>query len=270
MQTIISTSDLTIENEYFTGDIGALSIHPDGRPYGTFRTSTVLAEGARIHFMNCVFENTAGPGKEAGQAIALYLDGDDIRLTDCILRGHQDTLFLAPLPEKEVIKDGFLGPKQYTQRTHRSFLFKGCRIEGGVDFIFGGATAVFEECEFVNVEPGYVFAPCTPKEIDRGFLAKGCKFLCTDNVMPKSCYIARPWRQYGKVRLEDCYLGEHMHPEGFADWSGRGEGGTVVFEEYGSFGPGASGAKRPAWVRSGADPKNCFISNASPVVKNYK
>jgi pectinesterase len=98
--------------------------HKDGRPYHTFRTYTVLVDGNDITFKNCTFENTAGPGEvKSGQAIALYLDGDDIHLENCILKGHQDTLFLAPLPEKEREMDGFLGPKQFTPRTMRSFLF---------------------------------------------------------------------------------------------------------------------------------------------------
>ena len=112
----------------------------DGRPYGTFRAYTLLVDGDRLEFRNCVFENTSGPQAQAGQAPALYLDGDGIRLTDCVLRGHQDTLFLAPLPEKEIIPGGFLGPKQFAPRKNHTVYFKNCLIEGGIDFIFGGAT----------------------------------------------------------------------------------------------------------------------------------
>ena len=142
MSYSIIGSDISIEGQTYSGATGALAIHPDGRPYHTFRTATVLVDGDRVSFKNCRFENTAGPGKEAGQAIALYLDGDDITLEDCILTGHQDTLFLAPLPPKAVQKDGFLGPKQFTPRTPRTYYFKKCRIEGGVDFICGGAGSV--------------------------------------------------------------------------------------------------------------------------------
>ena len=101
MQYLITESDKVFEGEHFTGNIGAEMIHPDGKPYRTFRTQTVLAEGHRLTFKNCTFENTAGPGKLVGQAIALYLDGDDIRLENCTILGYQDSLFLAPLPKKE-------------------------------------------------------------------------------------------------------------------------------------------------------------------------
>jgi pectinesterase len=110
MQYVISDSDRVFEDMHYTGARSALEIHPDGKPYHTFRTATVLVTGKDLTFRRCSFANTAGPGKTAAQAIALYLDGDGIRLEDCILEGHQDTLFLAPLPPKEIQKDGFLGP----------------------------------------------------------------------------------------------------------------------------------------------------------------
>ena len=106
----IHESDLVIEGKTWSAGFFAKMPHPDGRPYGTFRAYTLL------------------------------VDGDGIRLTDCVLRGHQDTLFLAPLPEKEIIPGGFLGPKQFAPRKNHTVYFKNCLIEGGIDFIFGGAT----------------------------------------------------------------------------------------------------------------------------------
>ena len=246
MQYVLSENDRIYRDRSWSNSLGARQIHEDGRPYHTFRTATLLADGDRLLFENCRFENTAGPGAEAGQAIALYLDGDGIVLRNCSIYGHQDTLFLAPLPPKELEKDGFLGPKQFTPRTRRSYLFEGCRIYGGVDFIFGGATALFRDCEFINIEPGYVFAPCTPEDSDTGFTALNCRFLRSspEEVPDGSTYIARPWREFAKVRLENCFLDAHIAAEGFADWNERKA--TVRFEEYGSTGPGAG--KRPDWI----------------------
>lgn len=246
-QIHISESNLTIENKYFAGSHYAREKLDDGTPRGTFRSYSLLVDGDNICFKNCVFENTAGRGKDVGQAIALYLDGDGISLENCIIKGHQDTLFLAPLPEKEIIPGGFIGPKQFTERTRRTFYFKNCRIEGGVDFIFGGASAFFENCEFVSVEEGYVFAPSTPKEVEVGFVAKNCRFTAAEGVAKGSCFIARPWRNYAYVKLEDCYLGEHINTRGFDDWGKIEAHETVRFFESGSFGPGAIGV-RPDYV----------------------
>lgn len=247
-QIHISESNITIENKIYSGSHFAKEIHQDGNKHGTFRTYTVLADGDNITFKGCVFENTAGKGEDVGQALALYLDGDNITLENCILRGHQDTLFLAPLPEKEIIPGGFLGPKQFTERKNRTFFFKNCTIEGGVDFIFGGATAYFENCEFVSVEEGFVFAPSTPENVETGFVAKNCRFTATENVPEKSCYIARPWRDFGAVELINCYLGKHIHPNGFDDWGKTHAHPTVRFTEHGSFGEGAQNTSRPHYV----------------------
>ena len=239
-QIHISESNLTIENEIFTAAHYAKEEMPDGSKRGTFRSYSVLVDGDNVRFKNCVFENSAGRGKDVGQAIALYIDGDGITLENCTLRGHQDTLFLAPLPDKEIIPGGFTGPKQFTERKRRTVYFKNCVIEGGVDFIFGGATAYFKNCEFVSVEVGYVFAPSTPEDVEIGFVAENCRFTCAENIPPRSCYIARPWRDYGAVRLIDCYLGKHIHNDGFDDWGKTHARATVRFSECGSYGEGAS------------------------------
>ena len=248
----ISESDLIIENRTFSGSRYAKEIMPDGSKRGTFRTYTVLVDGNNVCFKNCVFENTAGKGQDVGQAIALYLDGDGITLENCILRGHQDTLFLAPLPDKEIIPGGFTGPKQFTERKRRTVHFKNCIIEGGVDFIFGGATAYFDNCEFVSVEEGYVFAPSTPCDVQVGFVARNCKFNAKEGIGKGSCYIGRPWRNHAYIKLENCYLGEHINQLGFDDWGKTEAHETVRFFERNSYGPGADG-KRPYYVNKRED-----------------
>jgi pectinesterase len=245
-QIHISESDLVIENKVFSGAYYARELMADGSKRGTFRSYTLLVDGNNICFKNCVFENTAGRGEDVGQAIALYLDGDGISLENCTLKGHQDTLFLAPLPSKEIIPGGFTGPKQFSERTRRVFHFKNCVIEGGVDFVFGGATAYFEDCEFVNVEVGYVFAPSTPEDVDVGFVCKNCKFTANEGIEKGSCFIARPWRNHGYVRLENCHLGEHINPRGFDDWGKIEAHKTMRFFEINSYGPGANG-ERPSY-----------------------
>ena len=247
-QVHISESNIVIENQTFNAGYYAKEDMPDGTKRGTFRSYSVLVDGDNICFKNCVFENTAGKGCDVGQAIALYIDGDGISLENCLLRGHQDTLFLAPLPDKEIIPGGFIGPKQFTERKRRTVHFKNCVIEGGVDFIFGGATAYFDDCEFVSVEEGYVFAPSTPADVSVGFVARNCRFTASDGVAKGSCFIARPWRNYAYLKLENCYLGEHINPRGFDDWGKIEAHETVRFFELDSIGPGSKGI-RPEYVR---------------------
>ena len=245
----ISESDRIITGQNYQGNLSARMIHEDGKPYHTFRTYTVLADGDHLTFRNCTFINDAGRGSDVGQAIALYLDGDDIHLEHCILKGHQDTLFLAPLPEKEREADGFLGLKQFEPRTMRRFYFTDCLIEGGVDFIFGGAEAYFDRCEFRSNEKGYVFAPNTPEGAETGFVARNCRFTCTEEVADQSCYIARPWRDYAKVTIENSQLDRHIVKEGWSGWRNDQAEPTTEFVEINSYGPGADDIARPSWVK---------------------
>jgi len=247
-QVILSTDNSVYTGETWSGDLYAGMIHEDGRPYHTFRTYTVLADGNHMTFRNCTFENNAGVYRDAGQAIALYLDGDDIVLENCTMKGFQDTLFLAPLPEKEIQKDGFLGPKQTLKRTDRTFVFRNCLIEGTVDFIFGGATARFYDCEFRSVGKGWVFAPSTPAHVKEGFTAINCRFTAAEGVEDGSCFIARPWRNYGMVSLVNCELGAHIHPRGWDDWNKKEAHETMRFSEKGSFGPGYVPSERSEYV----------------------
>ena len=151
--------------------------------------------------------------------------------------------------EKEIIPGGFLGPKQLAPRKDHTVYFKNCLIEGGIDFIFGGATAYFDNCEFRSVEPGFVFAPSTPEHVKEGFVARNCRFTRTENVADGSCHIARPWRNYAKVRIEDCFLDAHIAREGFHDWNKPEARETMEFTEIRSFGPGACPEGRPDYVK---------------------
>ncbi len=239
-QSVIGFSDRTIEGKTFTNACGALEMHPDGKPYHTFRTATLLVNGKNLSFKNCIFENTAGSGKTAGQALALYCDGDGLEFSDCTLRGFQDTLFLAPLPPKEIQKDGFIGPGQVKPRTPRHVVFRHCYIEGSVDFIFGGAWGEFFDCEFRSLEPGYVFAPSTPEGQEHGMVATNCTFTAAPGLPERSVYLGRPWRDYARCELIDCTMGSHIKTEGWSDWNKPAARENAYFYERGSKGPGAS------------------------------
>ncbi len=239
-QSVIGFSDDVIDGKTFTNACGAVEIHPDGKPFHTFRTATLLVNGDNLTFRNCTFENTAGSGKTAGQALALYCDGDGLAFENCRLLGFQDTLFLAPLPPKEIQKDGFLGPGQVKPRTPRHVIFRNCYIEGSVDFVFGGAWGEFFDCEFKSVEPGYVFAPSTPEGQEHGFVVTNGTFTAGPGVDDESVYIGRPWRDYARCELIDCTLGSHIKREGWSDWNKPAARENAYFAERGSKGPGAS------------------------------
>ncbi len=226
-------------------DDGAYFMLPDGMKRGTFRTATLLVDAPHVTLQNLTVENDAAPRNEVGQAVALYVDADDFTCENCRLIGHQDTLFTAPLPPKEIEKNGFIGPKQHAPRIPQRHVYRRCLIEGNVDFIFGGAAAWFENCEIRSVdESGYATAASTPEGQKYGYVFHSCRF--THNGIPDGCtYLGRPWRNFAKTVLLNCELGSHIHPEGFHDWGKQAAHETMFYAEYGSFGPGAQGQRAP-------------------------
>ena len=129
------------------GDGGKLP-HKDGRPTHTFRSYTAFFSGETLCVEDMTIENDAGPGAKAGQAVAAYVDSTRAVFRRVKLLGSQDTLFCAPLPEKEREKDGFLGPRSLAPRKPTAQYYTDCEIAGDIDFIFGGGDALFENCSF--------------------------------------------------------------------------------------------------------------------------
>ena len=133
------------------GDGGKLP-HPDGRPTHTFRSYTAFFSGGSVTVEDLTIANDAGPGSAVGQAIAAYVDAEKAVFRRVRLLGNQDTLFCAPLPEAEREKDGFLGPRKFAPRRPSAQYYQSCEIAGDIDFIFGGADALFEQCILRTVD----------------------------------------------------------------------------------------------------------------------
>lgn len=218
----------TADGVRIVGSLGAKMPSGDGSgidgKLGTFRTYTVLVDADDVRLENLTIVNDAGDGREVGQAIALYADGDRLVVDTCCITGRQDTLFLGPLPPREVKPGGFIGPKQFAPRRVGRQYFRRCRIEGDVDFIFGGACAYFEGCEIRSLNRnmdvnGYVTAASTPEGEPYGFVFHGCSFTAAQDVAPDSVYLGRPWREWAQTVLIDCWLGQHIKREGWWDWA---------------------------------------------------
>lgn len=230
------------------GDGGKLP-HPDGRPTHTFRSYTAFFSGETLRVEDLTIENDAGPGARAGQALAAYVDSARASFSHVRLLGSQDTLFCAPLPEKEREKDGFLGPRTFAPRRATAQYYQNCEIAGDIDFIFGGADALFEQCTLRTVDNhiphSYITAPSGPAD-GLGFVFWDCDFV--SDCPAGTIYLGRPWRPTGKTAVLDCRLGAHISPEGFIGWNDRTDTDLAQFVEAGSSGEGA--APRPAWVHT--------------------
>ncbi|MFA9377746.1 MAG: pectinesterase family protein [Lachnotalea sp.] len=240
------------ESTIITYDYYAKMTMEDGLARRTFRTYSVFLDGKDFTAQNLTFVNSAGLGKEVGQAIAVYAEGDLLTFKNCAFLGSQDTLFTGPLPPKVVEPGGFTGPKEFAPRINSHQLYENCYIRGDIDFIFGSATAYFDNCEIFsqNIDHevnGYVTAPSTPEGQEFGYIFNHCHF--TSNCPDESVYLGRPWRNFAKAVFLNCEIDAHIKKEGFHDWNKLDAHQTTYFAEYNNYGPGANPANREPWVK---------------------
>lgn len=104
----------TADSVRIVGSLGAKMPSGDGSgidgKLGTFRTYTVLVDADDVRLENLTIVNDAGDGREVGQAIALYADGDRLVVDACCITGRQDTLFWARCPRAKSNRADSLGP----------------------------------------------------------------------------------------------------------------------------------------------------------------
>ena len=225
------------ENTVITYDKYAEQLWP-GRDFkvGTSGSATIYIHASYITFENLTFENTAGEGKEIGQAVAVFTDGDFLFFKGCRFLANQDTLYTY----------GRYGKDGGIKRNY----FLDCYIEGTTDFIFGPSIAYFENCHIHSKKNSYVTAASTLEGQKYGYVFRNCKLTAAPGI--EKCYLGRPWGAYAKTVFIDCELGAHILPEGWHDWEKPGKPDTKknsYYAEYGSTGPGARGP-RVKWAHS--------------------
>jgi pectinesterase len=191
---------------------------------GTFLTSTVDIEASGFEADNITFENSAG---NTGQAVAVTDRGDRSIFKHCRFLGHQDTLYAD------------YGRQYYVDSY----------IEGGVDYIFGNAAAVFERDEIHSNGPGYLTAHSrTSSDQPTGYVILNSRVTATlDPDAHKTIYLGRPWRPYARVVFLHTELPAELNPAGWSKWKPTDPTPTAYYAESDSSGPGASPATRAPW-----------------------
>lgn len=212
-----------VKETILTFDDYASKKNPFGEDIGTSGSSSFFIYGDGFEAKHITFENSSGP---VGQAVAVRIDGDQVKFEDCRFLGFQDTLY--PHGSKS---------RQY---------YKNCYIEGTVDFIFGWSTAVFDNCEIFCKSGGYVTAASTEEGTDYGFVFLNCKI--TGDAPANSFYLGRPWRNYAKTVFINCFLDKQIKPEGWHNWGKPEAEQTTFYAEYNNNGPGYVPSKRVNWA----------------------
>jgi pectinesterase len=207
---------------------------------GTFFTETVEINGTGFEADNITFENAAG---NTGQAVAVADRGDRSIFKHCRFLGHQDTLFADY-------------GRQYYLDSY---------IEGGVDFIFGNATAVFDRSELHANGPGYLTAQSrTSPDQTTGYVIISSKVTTSidQNAQPMDAAtpgakssasahnttgLGRPWRAYSRVVFIHTQLPATLSPAGWNNWNNPANEKTAFYGEFGNTGPGANWTNRVPW-----------------------
>ncbi|CAI0393960.1 unnamed protein product, partial [Linum tenue] len=180
----------------------------------TFRSATFAVNGAGFIARGITFRNTAGPQNH--QAVALRSDSDRSVFYQCSIEGYQDTLYV---------------------HSQRQF-YRECYIYGTVDFIFGNAAAVLQNCMI------YARRPMKSQKIT--ITAQG-RTTRTRTRASRSTTLGS-WLPDGSSGTRDFALD------------------TLYYGEYGNTGPGAPTGRRVKWrgyrvIRSAAEASRFTVDN---------
>ena len=201
--------------------------------------------------VNFTIRNTAGAVKH--QAVALRNGADLSTFYSCSFEGYQDTLYVHSL---------------------RQF-YRECDIYGTVDFIFGNAASVFQNCNLYPRLPmsGQFNAITAQGRTDpnqnTGISIHNCSIRASDdlaaNIGAAATYLGRPWKQYSRTVYMQTFIDSVVDPKGWQEWDGDFALSTLYYAEYDNNGPGSSTANRVTWpgyhVINATDAANFTVSN---------
>ncbi|MBW6534028.1 MAG: T9SS type A sorting domain-containing protein [Mariniphaga sp.] len=197
----------------------------------TSATLTILSDGFRAE--NMTIQNTAGP---VGQAQAITIRSDKCIFINVDFYGYQDTMY-------------------FWSNGKRSY-FKGCLVVGRTDYIYGGGTVFFQDCEIRSWGGGWITAPSTGKTQPYGYVFNECQLTYAVN-SPRGgddgalVRLGRPWHNYPKVTWLNCEMTDMIHPQGWGDKWNMDYADTsedLHLYEYKNTGPGADMSQRANWA----------------------
>ncbi|KAL4362006.1 hypothetical protein GQ457_04G039540 [Hibiscus cannabinus] len=217
----------------------------------TFNSATVAVVGDGFIARDITFRNTAGPKNQ--QAVALRSGSDLSVFYRCSFEGYQDTLYT---------------------HSERQF-YRECDIYGTVDFIFGNAAVVLQNCNIYARNPPNRTNTVTAQgrtdpNQNTGIIIHNSRVTASSDLKPvqKSVrtYLGRPWKQYSRTVFMKTFLDSLINPAGWLEWDGKFALNTLYYAEYMNTGPGSSTSSRVKWggyrvLRSASDASKFTVGN---------
>ncbi|GKU92753.1 hypothetical protein SLEP1_g6440 [Rubroshorea leprosula] len=177
------------------------------------------------------FVNTAGAAKH--QAVAMRSGSDFSVFYRCTFDGYQDTLYA------------------YSNRQ----FYRECNITGTIDFIFGNAAVVFQNCNIQPRQPlPLQFNTITAQgkndpNQNTGISIQNCTFSALDGNLTADTYLGRPWKNYSTTVIMQSKIGSFLNQLGWTSWVPNVKpASTIFYAEYQNTGPGSSVAQRVKWA----------------------
>jgi pectin methylesterase-like acyl-CoA thioesterase len=184
---------------------------------GTNGSATVYVQAKEFYAKNLTFNNDYDETKAASQALALSLGGDRARLANVRVTADQDTL---------LINNGV-----------RAYIWNSY-IEGTVDFIYGGGTAVIASSHIYEKRTtgGPITASAAPSTQKYGFLFyKSTVTGATNNTTT----LGRPWGAAAQVTYRETSLSATIKTALPYQDMGTNSWKNARFYEYKNTGSGA-------------------------------
>ncbi|XP_076926805.1 pectinesterase-like [Bidens hawaiensis] len=199
----------------------------------TFDSATVAIVGDGFLARDITFQNTAGASNH--QAVALRVGSDLSAFYQCDMLAYQDTLYV---------------------HKNRQF-YINCLVVGTVDFIFGNAAAVFQDCDIHARRPNsgqknmLTAQGRTDPNQNTGIVIQKCRIGATSDLSPVQgsfpTYLGRPWKQYSRTMVMQSSISNVIHPAGWFEWDGNFALSTLYYGEYRNTGAGAGTSGRVKW-----------------------
>ncbi|GAB4851319.1 hypothetical protein Ancab_030614 [Ancistrocladus abbreviatus] len=200
----------------------------------TFKTATVDVVGDGFMAKDIGFENSAGAAKH--QAVAIRVVSDYSVFFNCQFDGYQDTL--------------------YAVRSRQ--FYRDCTVSGTIDFIFGDALAVFQNCKMVIRKPldnQQCMVTAQGRTVPDGpgaIILQNCTITSDPEYYPvrtkNKAFLGRPWKEYSRTIIMQSFIDDAIAPEGWTPWAGNFGLDTLYYAEYQNRGPGAAQTNRVKWA----------------------
>lgn len=217
--------------------------HEDStKNFGTQKTATVTITENAVGFEaeGIIFKNSYNidnTQREQSQAVALVSSADKVIFDNCKFIGRQDTLFL---------KGASQGQDVYGKANPARVYLSNCYVEGTVDFIFGDATAYFDNCtlNMAYYKNGGHFTAANTTLFNIGYVFNKCKLTVDKSYTAQEAEkidLGRPWQgdnnypNYGSHTVYlNCTMPEIYNEAGFSVWDKATMTNKIRYMEYNS------------------------------------